>query len=284
MALYRNQFEKLYSPENRATLNLLEQLITPDCRDIVNLFYSTMLTHEQARIYLNSAEVENRLKDTMTSWIENLLTEKTQDQIDSFVETQLKVGHAHSRINIPMTFVDYGSRLIKQEISQRLLASSLSKDDMGHALILVNALLDLALALINETYVSDLIEHERSAQSLRVHSSNAYLAYECEQLRSSLFDWFRKLITALSQNKSTKQQILDITQTDFGLWVTHKARLIFTSHSEIDKIEHLMQKAQYKVGQVVKFHNEKDWDQYAENIDDLSEIVSESAWLIASLA
>ncbi len=237
-----------------------------------------MLNHHQARIYLNADEVENRFKASMVFRIEALFTEKSVGQIEPFIATQLKVGHVHAHINIPMAFVDYGSRLIKQEISTLLFNSALSKEDMGRALILANSLIDLSMGLINETYVSGLLEHERNAQSLRIHSSSAYLAYECEQLRSSLFDWFRKLLTTLSQSKSTPLQIMDIFQTDFGLWVTHRARLIFTSHTEIDKIEHLIQHAQNFVDKVIEYHNKQAWNQYAEKVEELSETVSEAVW------
>lgn len=284
VTFYKPQFEAVYSQKNITKLLQIKKVVQSDCPQIAEMFYSAMLSHKEASVFLDADQVETKLKASLQEWIIDLFTPKQNFQLEKVIYKQFKVGKTHARINIPMTFVDYGHRLIKTAVSDSLMNSKISSDELGSSLILINQLLDLSIGLINETYLNDLIQHERGAQSLRIHSSNAYLAYECEQLRSSLFDWFRKLLTALSQQKSVEHQILDIYQTEFGLWIIHRAPLIFISHSEIDRIEDLMLHIQNTVSKAFQGHNEQDWDKYSKAVDKLSEIVSETAWLIDSLA
>ena len=118
---YRKGFKRLFDEESRPVSQRISDIVSSGAETIVSVFYSILLSHENAKIYLNSDEVENRLKATLTGWIRNLVEPKSADDINEYISTQLKVGNVHARINIPMTLVDYGGRIIKQEINRRLV-------------------------------------------------------------------------------------------------------------------------------------------------------------------
>ncbi|EIJ43972.1 diguanylate cyclase (GGDEF) domain-containing protein [Beggiatoa alba B18LD] len=266
---------------------LLEQvaaIVTPQAEQIASVFYSEMLAISGAQPFLNHMLVDTRLRTSLAEWVKQLFTPSNEEEVQQHIKRQREVGNIHARINIPIYLVHHGIRVLKRECRQFIIASCLERNEMANALSLVEELLDYSSFLINESYFNDIIVNERSAQALRMNTINQGLAMECERLRSLLFDWLRRILTSLYQTPAPSfQQLPSIFSSDFGLWVTYKAELLFIDHQY--EIEHLKSQL-LQINALVKTSIDlRDRSLMAELgvvINQLNDAVTHASWFLSS--
>lgn len=202
--------------------------------DIADLFYAVLMQQPDASPFLNHALVHERLRPSLARWIRAMFSDGERTTIDAILEQNYQVGLIHARINIPLTLVNAGMRIIKKELSRRLLASPLSREMTAQAILFVSELLDTVLDNMHEAYLGDLLGNVRQQQSLKMFMSGQNLALEGERLKSSLFDWLRNTVVAIYTANGAA--IPSIEASDFGLWLNHKAELTFGRVAELDAI------------------------------------------------
>jgi diguanylate cyclase len=193
-----------------------------------------MLANKNTETFLSNEEVQTRLKQSMIAWIEQLFViPENPEAIEQIIQKQIQVGHVHARIDLPMNLVDFGARTLKSNITKHLLASTLSDDLKVKALSMVYQLMDTMIALINESYLNDVVINEKNAQAFRMHVTSKVLAFDCERLRSSLLDWMREVLSALCDDEVDRSTLPTLMHSDFGLWLIHKGELILVGRSEL---------------------------------------------------
>jgi len=202
--------------------------------DIADLFYSVLMQQPDASTFLNHALVHERLRPSLARWIRGTFHDGSRSSIDAILEQNYHVGLIHARINIPLTLVNAGMRIIKKELSQRIQAAPLSRASTAEAILFVSEMLDTVLDNMHEAYLGDLLGNVRQQQSLKMFMSGQNLALEGERLKSSLFDWLRNTVVALYTGNGAA--VPSIEASDFGLWLNHKAELTFGRVAELDAI------------------------------------------------
>ncbi|ALG69339.2 GGDEF domain-containing protein [Beggiatoa leptomitoformis] len=269
---------------SQALIRRVEAIITPSVERIADLFYTEMLTIVGAQPFLNHALVDTRLRLSLAEWIKQLFLPQTKEEVYLHIQRQREVGNIHARINIPIYLVHHGIRVLKRECRQLLIDSNLERNEMATALSLVEELLDYSSFLINESYFNDIIINERSAQALRMNTINQGLAMDCERLRSLLFDWLRRILTSLYQTPApTLQQLPTIFSSDFGLWVTYKAELLFIDHQqEVDHLKAQLIKINELVKQAITLRDTNSIIELGATINNLNDAVTHSSWFLSS--
>ncbi|MDQ6962923.1 MAG: GGDEF domain-containing protein [Mariprofundaceae bacterium] len=267
-------------------ITLFEQvsiIISPHSEEIAKKFYKEMLSNEKAANFLNHDDVKKRLTASMTNWIQSVfIYRENSEAINEFKKYQFKIGHVHGKIGLPVSFVNFGMYIIKQNISQLLIASDLSREDLGAALTLANQILDCTLQVINESYEGDLVTNEKDSHAFKVQFSTHNLAFDCERLRTSLSDWMRDLLLNIQHESFDSQSLLTIRHSNFGLWVTHKAKLFLSNRPEYISLTELLDKMDETIHQILNsLDNEAKKQKY---LQALNTLVNQASWILGDIA
>ncbi len=283
MPIYEKILKNINQPENIPLLETIFTIVSPHSQEIAKNFYREMLSNPQAAHFLNHDEVKNRLTASMTNWINSVFLYRSTDQaIEEYRDYQFKIGRVHGKIGLPVSFVNYGMYLIKQDVLRFLVASKLNREALSAALILVNQILDCTLQIINESYESDLIINEKDSQALKMQFSTHHLAFDCERLRTSLSDWMRDLLMNIQQDLSDESSLLTIRQSNFSLWVTHKAQLFLANRPELASLLRLLDEMDETLHSLVKCL--KDDQKRPELLKNLNVLVSQASWVLGEIA
>lgn len=170
----------------------------------------------------------------MKRWLGDVFQRDIKD-VESFTRRQMQVGWAHARIRIPEQLVLRGARELKQNINGSLRATKLSREDLASAIQFVSTMFDLALDVMTRAYINRSERNVRSNEAFRLFSLNQNLATERERQRSALSEWAQTLLFDL-QISSDPLSIRSITQSEFGLWVLHRAPLLFDHSPEYTRL------------------------------------------------
>ena len=283
---YKRELKALYGEAHSGVLNRLATILTPHSASIAKHFYHVMLENESAVPFLTNELVESRLALSMKLWISELFVpRRAQSEIEELIVKQVQVGHVHARIDLPMSLVNFGMRTLKINMSAYIKQAKLSQSEESECLILMNGLVDSATALINDSYVTDIVVNEKNAQAFRMHVSSQSLAFDFERLRTSLLDWTRRILTKLHESDIDIATVPTIRHSDFGLWLTHKGTLILTGRPELELLMNFVSNANAIVEQILALdqHNYQN-KHFNRLIDELNEHVTKVVWILGNTA
>ena len=248
---YESELAKLYHADNAEIVSLLAEKVGPHASAIAKKFYRVMLQNQSSVKFLTHELVETRLTASMTAWIQGLFQTHTAGDIRSLIEQQIQVGHVHARIDLPMSLVNFGMRTLKTTISE-IIKTDVDGQQQFNALVLVNAIIDSATALINESYLTDIVASEGDAQAFRLHVSSQSLAFDFERLRTSLLDWLRQVLSKFHEKTLNEETFPTLRHSDFGLWLTHKGALILSGRPELTVLLTFISEANEIVNEIKK--------------------------------
>ncbi|NOQ36906.1 MAG: diguanylate cyclase [Methylococcaceae bacterium] len=282
-SIYHKILAEINVPENALVFAKIRAVIDPHAEDIVHSFYRIMLTDKKAILFINSDLVKHRLKASLINWINiAFLYRETEKEQDAYLKYQLEIGLIHGRIDLPISLVNYGMYLIKNKIVELLLHSKLNRQELNKATLLSSQVLDCALGLMNESYQGELIINEKESEAFKLQFSTHNLAFDCERLRTSLSDWMRELLFTIQQEQFDVDHLPTIRHSNFGLWVTHKAKLFLINRTEyielvqlLDDIDEILLKLK---------DGFKDLEQRKILLKELNMFVSKSIWLLGDIA
>lgn len=283
MTLYTKILTTIHQPDNIELLDTLLTIVSPHSEQIAKNFYREMLGNAQAANFLNHDDVKKRLSTSMANWIVSVFLYCDSEQaIEEYQNYQLTVGHIHGKIGLPVYLVNYGMYLIKQDILWLLVNSTLSRQDLGRALILTNQILDCTLQIINESYESDLVINEKNSNAFKIQFSTYHLAFDCERLRTSLSDWMRDLLMGIQQDSFNPNSLATIRHSNFGLWITHKAKFFLANRPELTSLIYLLNEMDETLHTLIDCLNDKPQKQHL--LNHLNTLVSQASWVLGEIA
>ena len=278
------QLIELLYRDNRDTIDCIGNILSSHSDDIASIFYKKMLAHPEARAFLENTLVSQRLHVSMTQWIILLFDQHHLEDFDQFISWQIEIGRVHARIKLPLPLFTAGIRILKNEFSRKLTDSSLNREELVNALLVIGELMDHLTDLINYSYVEDTLENERNLQALQFEMINGNLALECERLRLSLSDWLREtLLVLFSKNRNGAIQIRDVSDSDFGLWITHKVELLFPNNPNVPKLHKLLVKTNEIANEAICNINKNNDSDFEKAIINLNTSVNEASFLLSDM-
>lgn len=262
-------------------LDRLGGIVEPETSDIVNIFYSELVGHPDAGIFLDNELVAERLTLALCNWLKMLFSPRTDAEVEAYVAFQSHIGQVHARINIPMHLVVDGMRVVRREICELATRSDMKPEDVVPAVLLINELVDHVLSLMNESYLGDLIMHDRNTRSLKMQVSPFNLAMEAEKQRSFLYHWFNQVMLNLFENATPNMGRLSaLLRTEFGLWVTHKTPLLFSDRDFSRRLERQLELVDEAVGKTPA-RGKKPSPAFFAAIHAIYEEVSRTGWILS---
>lgn len=214
---------------------LICELVGLHASELANLFYDNMLSDSEAKQYLDNQVVNERLHASMQQWLRELFI-TGQASSEEIYKHQRHVGEIHARMQIPVTLVLRGARMLKQGIHQHLVSSNLDRSDLVKAINFVNETMEITMDVMTDSFVIDVEKHAREDESYRMFALGQNMLAERERQRAALLEWAQHILLTLLA-ESDERELQDIKHSEFGLWLEHKASIVFKSAPELEQIQ-----------------------------------------------
>lgn len=136
-----------------ATLAETKQALVPVLPGIVDMFYTTLRRHPRARVVLGGdPERSRRLRTAFHQWLEDLFCGRYDDE---YFKQRCKIGRAHVLVELPQYYMFTGMNVVRLALVREI--QSLKLPDAAGRIVALEKLLDLELAIMNQTYREDLL-------------------------------------------------------------------------------------------------------------------------------
>lgn len=230
----------------------LVEAVPPDCRQLVydtvcdnaaelsSHFYAYMMEHAMAKMFLNHDVVHQRLHASMQRWLQKVFEHPLQDE-RAIVAQQRHVGEVHARIQVPVHLVARGARLIKLDLNHAVLARCTPATPYELCASYVSQILDFALELISASYERSAQRSAREDEAYRMYTVGQNIAVERERQRAILLEWGQELLFTLHRAKGAVA-LPSLGKSEFGLWFTHKASVMFEGDKDMEHIRTSMER------------------------------------------
>lgn len=216
------------------TRQRIAKAVDDSAERLAGLFYSELLADSEASKLLDHAVVNTRLRASMAAWLRHLFSTSTahEDRIGA----QQRTGEIHARIGVPMHLVSQGARIIKRTISRELVAGDMPRDKLAEAIQYVFELMDLAIDTMHAAYAANSSRLTRSEESYRLFFMSQNMKAERERQKSDLLEWAQQIFVKHYwdvQDSPDGLPTQEFGNTQFGLWLHHKAAMIFDGAPEV---------------------------------------------------
>ena len=201
---------------------------------LADMFYRYMLSDEEARSFLDNEIVNRRLHAAIQRWLCELFPCGEQYP-EAIYRHQCHIGEVHARIQVPIALVMRGARMLKHAIHGHLVESSLERSELVKATNFVAETIELALDTMTDYFVIDMEKQTRTDEAYRMFALGQNMLAERERQRAAILEWAQQILLKLLAEGS-KAELPDIKHSEFGMWLQHKAAIIFESAPELEQI------------------------------------------------
>lgn len=156
-----------------------------------------------------------------------------------FFSEQDSLGETMARIGFPPHAVSRSIRKIKLWFLRHLAESDVSRQQLVDAMSFVIGLFDIALEVREASYQKGVTSNARVNEAYRLHLLGQNLGMERERQRAALMEWGHGLLAAFYQNAASSE-LPRLWKSEFGLWLNHKAHILFERQPKLDLIKQLV--------------------------------------------
>lgn len=151
-----------FGESDAAALADIRSRIAPQLSDVVDHFYARLLQQPGASaVFRGHGGDEStaqatmaRLRSTLLVWLDELFS-GTYDE--AYYESRCRIGRTHVRVELPQHYMFMAMNVIRLELNGRIRKLALPDPIQGATLRALHKLLDLELAIMNQTYREDLV-------------------------------------------------------------------------------------------------------------------------------
>lgn len=219
------------------------QTVANNVHLLADHFYTYMMGHPQASVFLDHDAVHTRLHGSMMRWLNEIFQHPLQDE-KAVVAHQRLVGEVHARIQVPVHLVARGARLIKLDLSAALAPQFNDPGQYEKSVSYVSQLIDLAMELMSASYERNSKRGAREDEAYRLYSVGQNIAVERERQRAVLLEWGQEAMFSLHR-ALCKDNVPSLGQSEFGLWFHHKAASIFDRDPEVAEISAIIDRVDH---------------------------------------
>ncbi|NDL62471.1 diguanylate cyclase [Acerihabitans arboris] len=237
-ALIMKEWHDLIAITSDAAHNILISLLDEDIDLLVDDFYDSMLGDDDARLFLSSQQVKDRLHGTLAQWIRGVLSSSTAD-LPALVAVQRKVGDVHARIGIPIDLVARGARRVKISLYTRLRRDITDLTLCYDAMRFSSLVMDMAIEVMTTAYSRSHENSTKDKENYRLLSILDNVHVERERQLAAVLNWENRFIYNVATGLPLAE-IAPLAEAEFGLWFQHKGRYVFESVDQVAAIEALL--------------------------------------------
>lgn len=214
---------------------IVSATVSDNKQQLAQRFYSTMMADPHACQFLDHVQVADRLGTSMQRWLEELFQVAPTASVAASVAHQRFIGEVHARIQLPINLVARGARYLKRWISESLAQEPrLEREELLAAAVYVGDMIDIAIELMSTAFVRGYERTARADEAYRLFSLGQNISIERERQRAALLEWSYHVLYAKHQRSD--ENMRSLCHSEFGLWLHHKAQLMFEGSPEVVQI------------------------------------------------
>ena len=221
-----------------ATRAHVADVVDHEAAQLSDLFYGAMLADPATHHLLDHQLVNRRLHASMARWVRQLFA--VDAELADLIQVQQRTGAVHARIGVPSEMVWRGARALKRGITRALVERGTPRDQLVEAIPFVHELVDLAVGVMESAYARDTDRLARADEAYRLFFLSQNMKAERERQKSQLLEWAQQILVryyweapAEGGNGGGSQ---GFSHSQFGLWLQHKASILFDDAAEISRI------------------------------------------------
>lgn len=202
-----------------------------------DLFYDRMLQDPRAGEFLDHHLVNQRLHASMARWCRMLF--RTDVPLAELQALQQRTGEVHARIGVPVPLTASGARILKRAICRLLAASDLSREALIDGFTYVHERIDVAMDAMHSAFDASTHRLTRSDEAYRLFFLGQNMKAERERRRSELLEWAHQILMRVYWAEPTlpgQPGAQAFHRSQFGLWLHHKASMLFEGAAEVQQI------------------------------------------------
>ena len=246
LQLLEAEIDEILLATPQVARDLLADVVRLKRTALIDQFYDVMMAYPGGNLFLGNELVSGRLHGAMESWLMELFNPGIRSG-GHIRKHQMEVGAVHARIKVPVSLVMRGFRELKRAIMRDLVNTRNTPEMLALAANLLTSLLDVALAIMTAAYVRHTERVTRSDEALRLYSVGQDLAAERERQRAAVLEWGQHVFFE-AQLPERSQSIATLSQSEFGLWFSHRAEIIFGASAEYETIVECIARCDDSVG------------------------------------
>lgn len=248
LLLLEAEIDDILTATPQGARDLLADIVRLRRTALIDQFYDVMMAYPGGDVFLGNELVSGRLHGAMEAWLMELFNAGIRSG-GHIRKHQMDVGAVHARIKVPVSLVMRGFRELKRMIMRDLVNARSTPDTLAMAANLLTSLLDVALAIMTAAYVRHSERVTRSDEALRLYSVGQDLAAERERQRAAVLEWGQHVFFE-AQLPERGQRIATLSQSEFGLWFSHRAEIIFGLSAEYDTIVDCIDRCDAAIGTI----------------------------------
>ncbi|MCK6485980.1 MAG: hypothetical protein HUU22_14090 [Phycisphaerae bacterium] len=225
-----------FGEADAAALRAIRLRLEPEFPDIVDRFYAAIERNEATRRVVAQAGITvERLKATFNEWLRDLFA---GDYGADYLARRSRIGRTHVSVGLPQQFMFTGMTVFRLTLIEKVWA--LRMPDPHAALLAIHKLLDLELAVMNDTYREDLLlrmkELERAQYEQQLNESEhlatigrlaASLAHEIKNPLAGISGAIQILGAELGEHHAHKEVVVEVMRQIDRLDSAVKDLLVF---------------------------------------------------------
>ncbi len=235
MPVVQSRGEAFRAPDR--SIALAEIIVREHADQFAESFYHVFLAHEEASTYLSHGVVQQRLTQSLKDWLADICR-PTLDEI-SFAERQRQIGDVHARLKIPIHLVLEGASRLKNDMTRLLHARADDSEVILGAVIAFGDRVDLAMRHMSAAFVHKAGQRARADEAYRLFALGQDVSAEREGQRAALMEWSHTVLFDIIANGSGLN-CKPLSQSPFGLWVRHRANILFEGTLPLDNMKSAM--------------------------------------------
>jgi len=209
--------------------------------ELVDDLWADLAHHARVQALFDNEVIARRFQGALSQWLVEIFPKEPIDATP-FLMRQSEIGSTHARIQIPTSLSMLVARAFKRGIYNNLKHTRLSRDEFAQAALYVSGVIDVATAAIVAAHLSGLDRNLRAEEALRQVSIDHDFRAEREKQKASLAEWAQAVFFGF-HIAGESDGVLPLSRSEFGLWFSHRANLLFGRTAEYASIARLVDQA-----------------------------------------
>ncbi|MBT9330914.1 protoglobin domain-containing protein [Paracidobacterium acidisoli] len=213
---------------------ILHRILTDHIQDLCDRYVAFLTKDREIASVIPTDAGRQEITELFLKWIEHLLM-LDPDAVDEYCERQKEVGRMMARIGLPPYALSRSMRKLKLWFISHLGTLPLSSEQLLETVKCLVFIIDISVEIRAASFYSRQAKHARLEETYRLQALCQNLAMEKERQRAALMEWVQHILTSFCQSGDIQCLPL-LGKSDFGLWLDHKARLLFEGAMEVGVI------------------------------------------------
>lgn len=246
----------------------------------IDNFYHQLIQNQEAAAFLSKKVVYDDLQRSLHNWLACLFTTNPANT-SSFIEQQQKIGETYARIQVPISLIMQGTRLLKNEIMQLLQQEVQDREVLIILLMHVSNAIDIAAELMSQAFVRNARKSARTDEAYRSFALSHDMPLERESQRAALMEWSQSVLFTVYGNG--RNSLHSLGSSDFGLWLQHKADMMFPGSATLERLRETVTHIDHTLLPAISAASNHDAAALAEAVAEFEKRIGETKFLLAEL-